>query len=85
MTDLIPLTESQWRAAIEADGGQVAKVDDGISSYSITPAYVGFDHVDMIDLQLQQLKTRGWDHKPTFDALLDARLMWAELERGELR
>jgi hypothetical protein len=81
MSDPIPLSRNERIAAIDADGGNPIHIDDGISSYYITPAYVGFDHVDMIDLHLAQLKVRGWKHQPTVDALLDARGIWSALER----
>lgn len=75
------LTREQWAAAIKADGGHVITVDDGVSSFSITPGFVGFDHVDMIDWQMNECREHGRLWPETRDAFLDARLMWCALER----
>lgn len=80
-TTLEPLSREQWTAAIAADGGEVITVDDGVSSFSITPCYVGFDHVDMIDYQMAESKRTGRLWPRTADMLLDARAVWAALER----
>lgn len=80
-----PLTRDEWNAAIERDGGEVLTVDDGVASWSITPAYVGFDHVDMIDHQMSYAAAHRRLWPQTRDAFLDARLMWAELERPTIQ
>lgn len=83
MPEPVRMSREQWNAAIEADGGEVLTVDDGVAEWSITPAYVGFDHVDMIDHQMAYAAecNRLWPE--TRDAFLDARSVWAALERGE--
>ena len=77
-----PMTREQWRAAIEADGGAVLTVDDGVSSFGITPAFVGFDHVAMIDYQMADAARTGRLWPQTADVMLDARSVWAALERS---
>lgn len=84
MSEPVPLTREGWNAAIELDGGEVLTVDDGVASWSITPAYVGFDHVDMIDYQMTQAAKCGRLWPTTRDAFLDARLVWADLERASV-
>ena len=76
-----PLSREEWNAAIERDGGTVLTVDDGVSSWSITPAFVGFDHVAMIDyfIAYAMATDRLWPE--TRDAFLDARSVWKALER----
>lgn len=77
-----PLSREQWRAAVDADGGGVVTVDDGVASWNITPAYSGFDHVDMIDWQMRHAAAHGRLWPQTRDAFLDARSVWSALERS---
>lgn len=77
----VPLSLEAWHAAIAADGGEVLTVDDGVAAWSITPAFVGFDHVDMIDYQMAQAQMVDRLWPTTRDAFLDARSVWAALER----
>jgi hypothetical protein len=81
MSEPVRLSREEWNAAIERDGGEVLTVDDGVASWSITPAYVGFDHVDMIDHQMAEAQRSGRLWPETRDAFLDARSVWSSLER----
>lgn len=81
MAELVHLTREEWKEAIERDGGEVLTVEDGVASWSITPAYVGFDHVDMIDFQMAEAQRSGRLWPDTRDAFLDARSVWSALER----
>ncbi|ROS28904.1 hypothetical protein EDF22_0636 [Rathayibacter sp. PhB127] len=82
LTEPMPMlmTKAEWEAAIEADGG-VTSVDDGVSRFNITPGFIGFDHVDMIDYQMAECANTGRLRPKTADAFLDARAMWVALER----
>jgi hypothetical protein len=81
MSEPVRLSREKWQAAIERDGGEVLTVDDGVAEWSITPAFVGFDHVDMIDHQMAYAMECGRLWPETRDAFLDARAVWAALER----
>lgn len=82
MPEPVPMSRDEWKASVQRDGGDVLTVDDGVASWSITPSFVGFDHVDMIDWQMRHAADHERLWPQTRDAFLDARLVWTELERG---